>query len=194
MVPDKATLRASARAARKSIPPEAREERSERIRQHAAALPELARARVVGCYVSVGSEASTKLLLRELLLKDKVVAVPAILGDEMRFVRLQYPWGLAPGAHGIPEPLQPWEEVPGESIEVLFVPGLRFGRDGSRLGSGKGYYDRFLHAHPTPLRVGLAFAAQVDDSVPTDEHDEAMDVLVTEEGRQRIGRPAAAPE
>lgn len=183
-------MRARARATRRAIPPDVRASRSERIREHVLALPELARARAVGCYVSVRSEVDTNLLLRELLVRGKIVAVPVTQGDRLRYVRLDHPWTLAPGAHGIPEPRQPWTEVAGESMDVVIVPGVAFGRDGSRLGNGGGHFDRFLAQHPTPLRVGLAFSEQVHPHVPGEEHDQGVDVLVTEEGRTRIGRPA----
>lgn len=187
---DKPALRAQARATRRALSPEERAERAKRILEHALALPELARARVVGCYVSVGSEVDTSLLLRALLVKGVLVAVPATTGPEMRFVRLDHPWALVPGGHDIPEPRQPWTHVDGERLEVLFVPGLLFGRDGSRLGNGAGHFDRFLAQHPTPLRVGLAYREQVVDALVTEPHDQGMDVLVTDEGRVRIGRPA----
>lgn len=185
---DKAALRAQARAARRAILPEVRQRKSERVREHALALPELARARAVGCYVSVGSEVDTSLLLRALLAKGVLVAVPVVDGERLRFVRLDHPWTFVEGAHRVPEPRQPWTVIDGEQLDVVCVPGLRFGRDGSRLGSGGGHFDRFLAAHPTPLRVGLAFAEQVVDTVPTEGHDQGMDALVTDEGRQRIGR------
>lgn len=183
-------MRAQARARRRALPQQERAARSERIREHALALPELERARVVGCYVSVGTEVETGRLLRALLVRGALVAVPVTVEEEMRFVRLDHPWALAPGAHGIPEPRQPWTQVDGERLEIVFVPGVLFGRDGSRLGNGRGHFDRFFAAHPTPLRVGLAFGEQVVDAIPTEPHDQALDVLVTEEGRMRIGRPA----
>lgn len=182
--------RAQARAARKAIPPEVRAAKSARIAEHALALPELSRAKRVGCYASFGSEVDTAPILRALLAKGVFVAVPATVGEHIRFARLQHPWAIVPGPHKAPEPRQPWSEVDGESLEVVLIPGLRFGRDGSRLGMGGGHFDRFLHDHPTPLRVGLAFSEQVADAVATEEHDEGVDVLITEDGRQRIGRKA----
>lgn len=184
----KARLREQARGVRRAIPPEARAQKSARIAEHVLGLPELRQARAVGCYVSVASEVDTGLLVRRLLVADKVVAVPAMVEDELRFVRLDHPWALVPGPRGIPVPREPWREVSGDALAVVLVPGLQFGRDGSRLGQGGGYFDRWLHAHVTPLRVGLAFSEQVVDSVPLETHDEAMDVVVTEEGRFRIGR------
>lgn len=188
----KRALREEARAVRRGIPASEREERAMRIREHALAVPELARARAVGCYVSVGSEVSTTLLLRALLAKGILVAVPVTEGDHLRFARLDHPWALVPGAHGIPEPREPLTEVPGDDLDVVIVPGLRFGRDGSRLGNGRGHFDRFLAEHPKAKRVALAFREQVVDSVATESHDQPMDVIVTEEGRVRTGRPSQA--
>ena len=187
---DKAALRAQARAARRALAAEERAAWSERIREHVLAIPEVAGARSVGCYVSVGSEVDTSLLLRAFLAKGIRLGVPVVAGETMRFARLDHPWALVPGAHKIPEPRQPWTEMDGESLDVVVVPGLLFGRDGSRLGNGAGHFDRFLAQHPTPLRVALAFSAQVVDAVPSEAHDQGMDVLVTEAGRARIGRPA----
>lgn len=186
----KRALREDARAVRRAIPPELRAARSERIREHVLALPEVGRAKAVGAYVSVGSEVDTGLLLRELLVKGIVVAVPVTLGDDLVFARLNHPWALEPGAHGIPEPRRPWEEIPGSELDVILVPGLRFGRDGSRLGNGRGHFDRYLAAHPKALRVALAFSEQLVESVHTEPHDQGMDVIVTEEGRVRAGRAA----
>ncbi|HUR70216.1 MAG TPA: 5-formyltetrahydrofolate cyclo-ligase [Candidatus Thermoplasmatota archaeon] len=185
---DKSRQRDEARAIRRSIAPTERAALSARIADHVLSLPEVAQARRVGCYVGVRSEVDTTLLLRALLVKGALVAVPVTLGDRLQFVRLDHPWTLAPGAHGIPEPRQPWSEVRGDDLQVVIVPGVRFGRDGSRLGNGGGHFDRFLAEHPMPLRIGLAFSQQVVESVATEGHDQGMDVLVTEEGRVRAER------
>jgi len=189
---EKEQLRAEARERRRAIPEAEREALSERIAEHALALPELSRGGAAGAYASMGSEVSTSLLLRGLLAKGLRVAVPVTEGDELRFVQVIHPWALVPGPRGVPIPRQPWTEV--DEPSVVFVPGILFGRDGSRLGQGGGHFDRWLEAHPRALRVGLAFAAQLVDRVPvTEPHDQGMDVIVTEEGRLRIGRPAAPP-
>lgn len=187
---DKKALREAARGVRRAIPPEERAARSERIREHVLSLPEISRARTVGCYVSVRSEVDTTLLLRELLVRGLTVAVPITHGEGLRFARLSHPWALAPGAHGIPEPREPREDVRGDDLDVIIVPGLQFGRDGSRLGNGGGHFDRFLAEHPKPLRVGVAFAAQLVEKVHTEGHDQGMDVVITEDGRVRTPRPA----
>jgi 5-formyltetrahydrofolate cyclo-ligase len=188
---DKTLLRAEARLVRRAIDPAERAARSERIVERVLSLPEVRDARAVGAYASAGSEVETTLLLRGLLAKGVRVAVPLVEGDDLRFVRLQHPWALVPGPRGVPVPRQPWEDVEGSTLDVAVVPGLRFGRDGSRLGQGGGHFDRFLEAHPGPRRVALAFAAQVVDALETEPHDQGMDVLVTEDEVLRVPRPSS---
>lgn len=146
----------------------------------------------MACYASVGSEVATGAIHRGLLARGARVAVPVVQGERLRFARLQHPWGLVPGWRGLPEPRQPWEEVSEDELEVVVVPGLLFGRDGSRLGQGGGYFDRLLAEHPGPRRVGLAFSAQVVDRIDVEPHDQTLDALVTEGEVLRFPRTVAS--
>lgn len=67
-------------------------------------------------------------------------------------------------------------------VDVVLLPGLAFGLDGSRLGRGTAYFDRLLADHDVPVRVGVAPAARVVDRVPTEPHDVAVTHLATETG------------
>lgn len=82
-----------------------------------------------------------------------------------------------------PDPSQATAVVPAQ-LSAILVPGLAFSKtDGSRLGRGAGFYDRFF-ARPdvTARRIGVAFGLQLVDRLPTDPHDEPMHALVTETG------------
>ena len=72
-------------------------------------------------------------------------------------------------------------------IDVVLLPGLAFGRDGSRLGRGTAYFDRLLAERTIPVRVGVAPAALVVDRVPTEPHDMPVTHLVTESGVVAVG-------
>ena len=85
--------------------------------------------------------------------------------------------------------LQPTADAPTldpASVDVVLVPAVVFGRDGSRLGHGAGYYDRLLPAIGTAERIGIAWSAMLTTSVPTDTHDVAVTSLVTEHGLVEI--------
>ncbi len=82
--------------------------------------------------------------------------------------------------HGIRTPREVVPIVPSV-IDLVVVPGLAFDAHGNRLGRGGGYYDRFLRRlRRDATTVGLAFDAQVTDTVPADDRDFAVDIVVTD--------------
>jgi 5-formyltetrahydrofolate cyclo-ligase len=102
---------------------------------------------------------------------------------------------LIPGAYGIREPDPAMTPALGDDAmpEVVFVPGLAFGRDGGRVGYGGGYYDRFAAARlkhsgkaSRTLWIGAAFEAQLVDGLPLETHDLAMNGIVTEKAVYRV--------
>ncbi len=65
----------------------------------------------------------------------------------------------------------------------MIVPLLAFDRAGRRLGYGAGYYDMTiagLRARKPVIAVGVAFAAQEIQHVPTTARDAALDLVLTE--------------
>ena len=70
-------------------------------------------------------------------------------------------------------------------ISGFLVPGLGFDPKGSRLGRGKGFYDRTL-ALTKAIRVGVAWDCQLIESIPTEAHDLKMDWICTESGMVKV--------
>jgi 5-formyltetrahydrofolate cyclo-ligase len=70
--------------------------------------------------------------------------------------------------------------VEPDDLDLVIVPGVAFDRRGNRLGFGGGYYDRFFE-RCNATRVGLAYAFQVVDDIPAEDHDVKIDWLVTED-------------
>ena len=56
-----------------------------------------------------------------------------------------------------------------------------FDDEGNRLGYGGGFYDVFLRAAGPVPRVGICFDVQIVEAIPLEDHDEGVDVVVTEE-------------
>jgi 5-formyltetrahydrofolate cyclo-ligase len=141
----------------------------------------LCQGQLVTCFVSMATEPPTSLLRNKLLDLGKDVALP-IMQPENTLA-----WGfdgseLVKNSYGIAEPAT--DKVDISRASAIIIPALRVGRDGSRLGRGAGYYDRALadvplHATGGPLRICLVFNDEVDDSVPSESHDEPIDVIVT---------------
>ncbi|MBD8527489.1 5-formyltetrahydrofolate cyclo-ligase [Pseudomarimonas arenosa] len=114
--------------------------------------------------------------------------LPCLLPDK----RLAFaPWrpgeALKPNRYGIPEPDLPDQSLlRPEALDVVLVPLIGFTRDGTRLGSGGGYYDRsfaFLNHMPRPQRpqlIGIAYSFQELPRLPAAPWDVALDLIVTE--------------
>lgn len=80
---------------------------------------------------------------------------------------------------GIPEPIS-GIEIPPHKIEVVFVPLLAFDQKGSRIGYGKGFYDRFLsQCTGEVVKVGISFFQAEKDLIEVTSLDVPLDYCVT---------------
>ncbi|WP_245215824.1 5-formyltetrahydrofolate cyclo-ligase [Pararoseomonas baculiformis] len=77
---------------------------------------------------------------------------------------------------------QPAEDAPPCVPDWLIVPLLAFDRAGRRLGYGGGYYDRTLAGLPGAGTLGVAYACQEMDVVPSGPHDAPLGAVATEAG------------
>ena len=81
--------------------------------------------------------------------------------------------------------MAPADDAPEHIPDVLLVPMLAFDRAGYRLGYGGGFYDRTLEkirAMKKITAVGVAYGEQQVESIPRDEHDQPLDMIITDEG------------
>ena len=62
----------------------------------------------------------------------------------------------------------------------MLVPAVACGVDGTRLGMGAGYYDRYLERVSLEKRVSVLWDFQVMDSVPNGIYDKYISKIVTE--------------
>ncbi|MEQ9453312.1 MAG: 5-formyltetrahydrofolate cyclo-ligase [Phycisphaeraceae bacterium] len=180
----KAQLRRNVRQTLAGLDPVARLDASAAIRRRLLELPELAEADTVFAYVSFQEEVATHRLLDQLLEQGKTVAVPVVAGEELVPHLLHDLDDLYPDRFGVPAP-QTRVRLDVEP-DITLVPGLAFSPAGERLGRGGGYYDRFLAGHPDTLAIGVAFEAQVLDTLPTESTDHPVRILVTEKRVIRV--------
>jgi len=89
---------------------------------------------------------------------------------------------MAMGAFHIEEPTGD-DTADISDIELIIVPGIAYDRRGNRVGRGKGYYDRLLSSsRATKIGVGYDFQF-IDGDIPSEPHDVAVDVVITESRR-----------
>jgi len=139
---------------------------------------------VVSGYYPFRSEIDPRPLMRRLAMAGRRLALPvtpAKGATEPLSFRLWSPdRPCAPGRYAIPEP-EPGAEV--VQPDLVLVPLLAFDRRGHRLGYGAGWFDRTLdalRALKPVTAIGLAWAAQEVERVPTDPWDQPLDGIVTE--------------
>lgn len=183
---DKASVRRKAISARGLLPLQERRQKSAAICMSLLSLPEVSRARIVAAYIQFGDEVDTRGLIATLWSSGKTVCVPAVKKGVMGFVVYSEGSALARTGLGFMEP-KDGTTVDFRDIGVFIVPGAAFGREGGRLGLGKGLYDRFFgNNNPRGPKVGTCFSCQLFDSVPCEAHDVRMDIIITEKGAIRL--------
>ena len=141
-------------------------------------------------YVAKDPEVESMVIINCLLEEGKTVLVP-IIEKETHTLRLSYLTSmdqLEPGTFKVPEPLTKERPAPASSIDAVLVPKVGFDRAGHRLGYGAGYYDRFFEKNPHIPRIGMAYACQEVECIPTEPFDARMDQIVTEDEVIRCGR------
>ena len=180
-------LRKDILKARNAMPAQERAEKSRRICKTIFDLDEVKNSSSVFLYVNFRSEVETMPLLQALLDAGKTVSVPITLVDDHRLdaIRITDPASqLEPGYCDIPEPAAHILEsnlVPPETLDVILLPGSVFDERCGRFGYGGGFYDRFVSKVPQAKRIGVAFELQIVDKAPLQDHDELLDLVVTEE-------------
>jgi len=150
---------------------------SSMIAKNLSVLDPFVKAKIVLFYASHKSEVFTDGMINEALLTKKIV-LPRMEGGTIVPTLIMDMDNLIPGHGGIREPLSA-PSVKISSIDAIIVPGIAFDEKGRRIGTGYGYYDRFLkktHA----VKIGLGFECQIVQDIPHQEHDVDMDFVVTE--------------
>lgn len=134
-----------------------------------------------GLYASFNDEVDTFALIKDLLLKNKLVALPKLEGKKMNFYQIHQLDNLELSSFGILEPSVNAIQLSKEKLDVLFIPLSAFNHDKHRIGYGGGYYDRYLEDYHG-LKIGLAYSFQETDFSDFSQHDIACDYIITEKG------------
>jgi 5-formyltetrahydrofolate cyclo-ligase len=137
---------------------------------------------VVSVYWPIRSELNTRPLIEALAAKGLRVVLPVMHKVRHPLVFRVFAPGddLVKGPYGLSEPAPEKEAL---DPDIIFSPLAAFDRRGYRLGYGGGIYDATLAGLRPKKRVvviGLAYACQEADRVPTEPHDERLDYVVTE--------------
>ena len=176
---EKKEIRRFVFARRKALTPEEITAKSSLICQKIISLPEFQKTDCLYTYMDYNGEVCMRPLIEEAWRLGKKVAAPKVAGETMDYFYIKSYDDLHPGYFQIPEPdaVNPADDEDA----LLIVPGVGFDSHRNRCGYGKGFYDRYLSAHPHHTTVAAAFDFQIVDEVPSRPHDIRPQYLFTEE-------------
>jgi 5-formyltetrahydrofolate cyclo-ligase len=160
-----------------------REAKSQLIGNKLVELEAFKRAKTVLFYASLPGEVNTFAMITKAFELKKHICLPHVVENQRKMIPTLTKTldGLENGIYGIAQPR--YDEslaVDLKDIDAVIVPGLAFDKANNRLGRGVGYYDRFLcQLSPHTATIGLAFDFQLLESLPTEEHDVPLSVIIT---------------
>ncbi|QQR84131.1 5-formyltetrahydrofolate cyclo-ligase [Candidatus Peregrinibacteria bacterium] len=173
----KETLRAECLKKRSALSSEIRAEKTKLIVSTLENTEQLKQSGVILGYWAINEEVN----INEVLIDwshSKTILLPRLINaEQFEVAPIESLADLKENRWRIKEPTTPAYWGP---IDLILVPGVAFGKNGERIGMGKGYYDRFLKNHSTTPKWGLAFQEQILDQIPNESYDVPVDLVVTE--------------
>lgn len=142
-LPQHPAFRSRMRALRREVGTREACEAASAVKNILLAEPVLQEAASIAVYAATDGEVDVSDVARWAQEAGKRVFFPAMREDSIAFVEWLPDADWTEGAFGIPEPAG-GKETAIENCDAALVPGVAFGKDGSRIGRGKGYYDRAL--------------------------------------------------
>jgi 5-formyltetrahydrofolate cyclo-ligase len=176
----KARLRAEMSRRRRAVPADVAQVAAVAVAARVAELPVFGAARRVALYASLPDELPTRPLFERIVLAGKAACLPRLADRGLEFVSVPRWEDLREGRYGLRVPPPDLPAV--ESLDLVLLPGVAFDRRGRRLGRGGAHYDRTFADRPTggPMLIGVAYAFQVVDEVPSEDWDRDVDAVVSE--------------
>lgn len=166
-------------ALRNEIPLSQKQIFDKELTKRILSLPEYNNAQRVLLFASVGSEVSTYEILECARLNKNVYFPKCKDSKKMEFYRVNEQNELKNGMYNIPEPTGNTQKYENSNDnDLIIVPALSVGRDFSRLGYGKGYYDRFLKDFKG-ISVCPVYPAFLFGSVPNEQFDIPLNIIIT---------------
>lgn len=162
------------------------------LTQRLATLTAETGATRVACFVSVKGEPDTAPFLSWALDHGVEVLLPRSLEGASLEWALYSAGALRPGAFGIPEPSGPaLADGAAATADLLLIPAAAIDLAGTRLGWGKGYYDRELAQLQAreirPPVYAVVWESEIYAELPAEAHDLPVDGAATEQTLHHFG-------
>lgn len=162
---------------RKNINELDRENYNNNIFKKVIDLKEYKESKLVLVYVSLKEEVDTFKLIEHSLEIGKRVAVPKCIKNDIEFFYIESLNELEKSKFNILEP-KTNKKVKDFDNSVCIIPGIAFDKEMSRIGYGKGFYDRFLKNY-CGIKIGLAYRECICKKIDNDINDVKIDKIIT---------------
>ena len=137
----------------------------------------------ISVYIDFNNEVPTKELIEYALKNNIKVSVPFLIDNhnmKLKYIN-DYDKDINRNTKfGCGEPFEHCKDCNINEISMFIIPALAFDEKCNRLGFGRGYYDNMLKRNKNALRVGLAYDYQILPSIPKDNNDEILDIIISE--------------
>ena len=177
----KKALRATLLAERAAILPDEKAKADACICRYIAALDAFREADVILAFFPVRGEVDLRALYDAAAALQKPLAFPRCVGKEMTFHTVAGVGELVPDRFGIPAPPLDAPLAACTEKTLCLLPGLAATREGSRLGYGGGFYDRFL-ATFGGITLFPIYESLLRSTLPVEPTDVPVAHIVTEKG------------
>ncbi|MBP9726049.1 MAG: 5-formyltetrahydrofolate cyclo-ligase [Gammaproteobacteria bacterium] len=140
----------------------------------------------IAVYLAVDGEINLQPLIKALWQLQYNVFLPVIDIDTqmLSFVQYNASTTMKKNQYGIEEPQNMTSDILAKNLDFVLMPLVAFDHLGTRLGMGKGFYDKsfeFCREKPgKPLLIGVAYACQCAQQLPVDPWDVPLDGVLTE--------------
>ncbi len=187
----KRAIRARMRSLRLALPPSAHASRSAAVCETVLATPEYAAARGLALFAPLASEVAILPIDAAARSQGRRVYYPFMDpkpgGYTTGFRRVDDFASLVDRGRGFLEPPKELPVALRGDIDLVVVPALAVSASGQRLGYGSGFYDATLpDVCPPAQALAVAFDFQLIGELPIEEHDVAVQVIVTDQRVLRL--------
>lgn len=139
------------------------------------------KAKEICIYFPINKEIDLLDLIK--LYPKKIFYIPKISNKNLEFGIYKNINDTKLSSLNIPEPLKTIKKL---IPDIVFVPGIVFDLAYCRIGYGKAYFDNYLKnlrkksKKTKVIGVGMNFQILKNSKIPTQDHDEKMDLIITE--------------
>ena len=147
-------------------------------------VPLLKPEAILAGYYPSGSELNLLPLLKQLANLSFQIALPIINSSKSIDFYAWQPGSSMIASKYASQILEPKNQHQALLPDLVIAPLIACDGAGNRIGSGKAMYDKSIAKlkalKPNLLYIGLCYDFQLLDNIPTQEHDQKLDLIITE--------------